>query len=184
MAVGKPCPFLSYRKFLNISCMTRNNDRTAAEQDHAAEAPRRRRRILRAGFFFMFRDARACIRALRENRPRGGRERSFMEERFHIIENYLMIRMPEEIDHHQAAALSRTADQYILQEPVKHIVFDFEDTRFMDSSGVGVVIGRYKKIACFGGRVYAVNADSQIQRIIRVSGLKKVLNVVEEDTDV
>ena len=107
-----------------------------------------------------------------------------MEERFHMIEDYLMIRMPEEIDHHQAAALSRTADQYILQEPVKHIVFDFEDTRFMDSSGVGVVIGRYKKIACFGGRVYAVNADSQIQRIIRVSGLKKVLNVVEEDTDV
>ncbi len=107
-----------------------------------------------------------------------------MEERFHIIENYLMIRMPEEIDHHQAAALSREADQYILQGPVKHIVFDFEDTRFMDSSGVGVVIGRYKKIACFGGKVYAVNADRQIQRIIRVSGLKKVLNVVEEDTDV
>jgi stage II sporulation protein AA (anti-sigma F factor antagonist) len=50
----------------------------------------------------------------------------------------------------------------------------------MDSSGVGVVMGRYKKIACFGGRVYAVNADRQIQRIIRVSGLKKVLHVVEE----
>ena len=53
----------------------------------------------------------------------------------------------------------------------------------MDSSGVGVVIGRYKKIACFGGKVYAVNADPQIQRIIRVSGLKKVLQVIEEGTD-
>ncbi|WWR15217.1 anti-sigma factor antagonist [Lachnospiraceae bacterium JLR.KK008] len=102
-----------------------------------------------------------------------------MEERFHMIEDYLMIRMPEEIDHHQAAALSEKADQYIMGKPVKHIVFDFEDTRFMDSSGVGVVVGRYKKISCFGGKVYAVNADRQISRIIQLSGLKKVLNVIE-----
>lgn len=102
-----------------------------------------------------------------------------MEERFHMIENYLMIRMPEEIDHHQAAALSEKADQYIMKQPVRHIVFDFEDTRFMDSSGVGIVIGRYKKISCFGGKVYAVNADRQIMRIIQLSGLKKVLNVIE-----
>lgn len=106
-----------------------------------------------------------------------------MEDRFHMIENYLMIRMPEEIDHHQAASLSAGADRYIMGRAVKHIVFDFEDTRFMDSSGVGVVIGRYKKIACFGGSVYAVNADPQIMRIIQVSGLKKVLHVVEEGTN-
>ena len=102
-----------------------------------------------------------------------------MEERFHMIENYLMIRMPKEQDHHQAEILSEKADLLILREPVKNIVFDFEETRFMDSSGVGVVVGRYKKISCFGGKVYAVNADRQIKRIIQISGLKKVLNVIE-----
>ncbi len=102
-----------------------------------------------------------------------------MEERFHMIENYLMIRMPKELDHHQAEILSEKADLLILREPVKNIVFDFEETRFMDSSGVGVVVGRYKKISCFGGKVYAVNADRQIKRIIQISGLKKVLNVIE-----
>lgn len=107
-----------------------------------------------------------------------------MEERFQMIENYLMIRMPEEIDHHQASVLSKTADSYIVREPVKNIVFDFEDTRFMDSSGVGIVVGRYKKISCFGGKVYAVNADRQVRRIIQMSGLAKVLNVIErEDKD-
>ena len=107
-----------------------------------------------------------------------------MEERFQMIENYLMIRMPEEIDHHQALVLSETADSYIVREPVKNIVFDFEDTRFMDSSGVGIVVGRYKKISCFGGKVYAVNADRQVRRIIQMSGLAKVLNVIErEDKD-
>lgn len=107
-----------------------------------------------------------------------------MEERFQMIENYLMIRMPEEIDHHQASVLSETADSYIVREPVKNIVFDFEDTRCMDSSGVGIVVGRYKKISCFGGKVYAVNADRQVRRIIQMSGLAKVLNVIErEDKD-
>ena len=102
-----------------------------------------------------------------------------MQERFQMIENYLMIRMPEEVDHHQASSLSERADEYIMKGPVKHVVFDFEDTRFMDSSGVGVVVGRYKKVSCFGGKVYAVNADKQIKRIIQISGLKKVLNVIE-----
>lgn len=102
-----------------------------------------------------------------------------MEDRFQMIENYLMIRMPEEIDHHQALELSEDADRYIVKKPVKNIVFDFEATRFMDSSGIGIIAGRYKKIACFGGQVYAINANSQIMRMIELSGLKKVLNVKE-----
>lgn len=102
-----------------------------------------------------------------------------MKDRFQMIDNYLMIRMPEEIDHHQAVMLSEEADRCILQKPVKNIVFDFEETHFMDSSGIGIVVGRYKKIACFGGQVYAVNANHQIKKIIELSGLKKVLNVKE-----
>ena len=102
-----------------------------------------------------------------------------MEENFRVIDNYLMVRMPEEVDHHKSVYISKTADEYIMKGPVKHVVFDFEDTRFMDSSGVGVVVGRYKKVSCFGGKVYAVNADKQIKRIIQISGLKKVLNVIE-----
>ena len=102
-----------------------------------------------------------------------------MEGRLQMIENYLMIRLPEEIDHHQAAKISKAADGYIIKEPVKHIVFDFEDTRLMDSSGVGLIVGRYKKIVCFGGKVYAVNADERIRRIIGLSGLKNILNIIE-----
>ena len=104
-------------------------------------------------------------------------------ENFKVIDNYLMVRMPEEIDHHKSSYISENADRFILRENVSNVVFDFEDTRFMDSSGIGIIMGRYKKIACFGGKVYAVNADPQIQRIIRVSGLKKVLQVIEEGTD-
>lgn len=108
-------------------------------------------------------------------------EEEVMEDRFQMIGQYLMIRMPEEVDHHQAVILSEKADRYILKEKVDHIVFDFEDTRFMDSSGIGIIMGRYRKIACFGGQVYAIHADSRIRRIIGISGLKKVLHIIEED---
>ena len=102
-----------------------------------------------------------------------------MEERFQLIDNCLMIRMPEEIDHPRAAGISEWADRYIMAEPVKNIVFDFEETNFMDSSGIGIIVGRYKKVNCFGGTVYAVHANSRIQKIIQLSGLKQVLHVIE-----
>ncbi len=101
-------------------------------------------------------------------------------EEFQIIDNCLMVKLPEEVDHHRAAYISENADKYIVQENVSNVVFDFQDTRFMDSSGIGIIMGRYKKIAYFGGRVYAIHADKQIQRIFRVSGLNKVVEVLSQ----
>lgn len=101
-----------------------------------------------------------------------------MAEDFQVIDNYLMIRLPEEIDHHRAGYISENADRYLVREEVRNVVFDFENTRFMDSSGIGIIMGRYRKISCFGGKVYAINTDSQIQRILQVSGLNKVVEVV------
>ncbi len=97
---------------------------------------------------------------------------------FQIIDNCLMVKLPEEVDHHQAAYICENADKYILTDKVAHVVFDFEDTKFMDSSGIGIIMGRYKKIACFGGKVYAIHADRQIQRILKISGLSKIVEVL------
>ena len=102
-----------------------------------------------------------------------------MADDFQVIDNCLMIRLPEEIDHHRAGFISENADRYLVREEVRNVVFDFENTRFMDSSGIGVIMGRYRKISCFGGHVYAIHADSQIQRIFKVSGLNKVVEIVE-----
>ena len=101
-----------------------------------------------------------------------------MEEDFKVIDNYLMIRMPNEIDHHHSAKISKTADEYIMDEEVGNVVFDFERTTFMDSSGIGIIVGRYKKIACFGGKVFAINADSRIRRILLLSGLHKIVEIM------
>ncbi len=100
-------------------------------------------------------------------------------EEFQIIDNCLMVRLPEEVDHHRAAYISANADRLLLQDRVQHVVFDFENTKFMDSSGIGIIMGRYRKISCFGGRVYAIHADRQIQRILKLSGISRIVEVVE-----
>lgn len=97
---------------------------------------------------------------------------------FQIIDNCLMVRLPEEVDHHRAAYICEKADSFILEDNVAHVVFDFEDTRFMDSSGIGIIMGRYRKIACFGGKVYAIHVDRQIQRMFALSGLNKIVEVM------
>ncbi len=99
-------------------------------------------------------------------------------EEFQIIDNCLMIKLPQEVDHHRASYICEQADRYLLQENVNHVIFDFEDTRFMDSSGIGIIMGRYKKIACFGGKVYAIHTDRQIQRILTMSGLNKIVEIL------
>ena len=95
------------------------------------------------------------------------------EGQFKLIDDYLCIKMPKEIDHHNAELLSRKIDRFILAGKVNHIVFDFADTEFMDSSGIGIIAGRYKKVQCLGGNVYILNAGKQVNRILLLSGIQK-----------
>ena len=106
-------------------------------------------------------------------------EKGINMEDFKIIDNYLCVRLPEEVDHHKSAYISENADKLILKEQVNNVVFDFEDTRFMDSSGIGIIMGRYRKIACFGGKVFAIHADRQIKRILTMSGLSRIIEIME-----
>ncbi|MDE6883728.1 MAG: anti-sigma factor antagonist [Lachnospiraceae bacterium] len=99
---------------------------------------------------------------------------------FKVIDNYLMIRLPDEIDHHKSVDISTKADRYIMSKKVGNIVFDFERTTFMDSSGIGIILGRYKKIACFGGKVYAINTDNRIRRILLLSGLQDIVEIISK----
>ncbi|NLL77415.1 MAG: anti-sigma factor antagonist [Clostridiales bacterium] len=107
------------------------------------------------------------------------RKEKRMEENFKVIDNYLMVKMPEEIDHHKSSYISENADRFIMQNKVNNVVFDFEDTRFMDSSGIGIIMGRYKKIACFGGKVFAVNTDNRIKHLLIISGLHKIVEIMD-----
>ena len=62
-----------------------------------------------------------------------------------------------------------------------HIVFDFSDTKFMDSSGIGVLAGRYRKISCFGGKVYVIHANRRIRKILEMSGIGDIVEMIDQE---
>ncbi|MBR4734074.1 MAG: anti-sigma factor antagonist [Lachnospiraceae bacterium] len=99
-------------------------------------------------------------------------------EEFQVIDHCLMVKLPKEVDHHQAGYYCKKADTFLFQPEVNHVVFDFEDTEFMDSSGIGIIMGRYKKIAPLGGKVYAINVGKQVKRILDLSGMSKLVEVL------
>ena len=103
-----------------------------------------------------------------------------LKDDFKVIDHYLCIKMPREVDHHNAGYIAGQADEMLCKSEVKNLIFDFSDTEFMDSSGVGIILGRYKKITCFHGKVYAIHVNMQIRKILHMSGLQKIIEVLEE----
>ena len=61
------------------------------------------------------------------------------------------------------------------------IVFDFSNTEFMDSSGIGVIMGRYKKVYMMGGEVWAVHTSERMKKILTMSGVMKIMQLYEEE---
>lgn len=106
----------------------------------------------------------------------GGRK---VEEKFQIIDNYLVVKVPEELDHHQSVFVRQNTDKLLLDERVEHVIFDFEKTRFMDSSGIGMIVGRYKQISSLGGKVLIANAGERVKKILLLSGLGDMIEWIE-----
>lgn len=86
-----------------------------------------------------------------------------------------------EIDMSITDALRRDVDRALEQNEVFNIVFDLAEVSFVDSSGLGVILGRYKKVAALGGRVFITGAGPQVKKVLDLSGL---LTLMEEHPSV
>ena len=105
-------------------------------------------------------------------------EESKVLDNYKVIEDCLCIRMPEEVDHHRSEEICKNADHFVLESQVANVVFDFEDTRFMDSSGIGILLGRYKRMHHMGGEVLVTGEDAKIRRLLRISGVYQVVGTL------
>lgn len=94
---------------------------------------------------------------------------------FEVREGVLIIEPFKDLDHHNALFIKEQADRLIEHQNIKHIVFDFEHVDFMDSSGIGVIMGRYKKVIFIGGRAAVIHVGSPVERIMRMAGLYKII---------
>lgn len=87
----------------------------------------------------------------------------------------LVVKIAGEIDHHTATELRDEVDREINLRNIVNLVLDFDGVSFMDSSGIGVIIGRYKQIRARGGKTMLIRVQPQVDRVLELSGLKKIL---------
>jgi len=95
--------------------------------------------------------------------------------KFDSRESILVVTMMGELDHHSAEEVRAKIDDRLDRERINKLILDFSGVSFMDSSGIGVVIGRYKKMIALQGKIYVVNTKSSIKRVFELSGMFKII---------
>lgn len=89
----------------------------------------------------------------------------------------LILEINEEIDHHMADKLRRDADYEIQRRNPKRVILDFDSVSFMDSAGIGMVIGRYKTATMIGAKMEMVNVKENIKKIFEMTGVLKIIPI-------
>jgi len=103
----------------------------------------------------------------------------FMEYNYIENQKVLIFRITEEIDEFKAKEIRRKADYEIERFMPKRVIFDFNSVSFMDSSGIGMVIGRYKQTSLLGGKMELANLRPSVRKIFEMSGVLRLIPEID-----
>lgn len=91
----------------------------------------------------------------------------------------LIIHLPAELDHHNCRNLKYETDLLMAENYITRIIFDFTKTRFMDSSGIGILLNRYKQMRAGGGKTSYYGAGPQVARVLKIAGIPGLMEQYE-----
>ncbi|HLR08179.1 MAG TPA: anti-sigma F factor antagonist [Bacillota bacterium] len=100
---------------------------------------------------------------------------------FVVKEDVLIVRLSGELDHHESERLRHEWKEKMYRTGVKHCILNLESVTFMDSSGLGVVLGRYKEVLQLGGEMVVCSISPSIERLFDMSGLFKIVRLEENE---
>lgn len=95
----------------------------------------------------------------------------------------LIVRIQGELDHCCAQRIRRDLDALLMDRTVRTLILDFSALTFMDSSGIGVVLGRYRMLRDRGGQMAVYGMDAQVSRLFRMSGLDKIIRQLDKQQE-
>ena len=101
-------------------------------------------------------------------------------QNFHKEGATLRIMLPREVDHHAAEEIRSAADHILETELIGQLIFDFSGTEFMDSSGIGMILGRYKRVRFMGGAVRLTGVSERVGRLLAMGGVYQMIGKEEE----
>lgn len=92
-------------------------------------------------------------------------------------DNKIIALLSGEIDHHNAKTLRQDIDFALRENQPEELVLDFSEVGFMDSSGIGLVMGRYKLMQEIGGSLIVRNPPAHIKKVMRLSGIDRLASI-------
>lgn len=98
-----------------------------------------------------------------------------------VKHDILLVRLSGELDHHTADELRSQITNTIENRNVLHIVLNLGNLSFMDSSGLGVILGRYKQINNNGGKMVVCSISPSVKRLFEMSGLFKIIRLEQNE---
>lgn len=97
-----------------------------------------------------------------------------MPVRINVTGEVLTAYLEGEIDHHSAVDLRNEIDHAIEKHMPSVVILDFRDVTFMDSSGIGLVMGRYKLLKSTNAELHITNTSPQIGKVMKIAGLERL----------
>ncbi len=98
-------------------------------------------------------------------------------------QNSLIAKISEEIDHHTAARMREAIDSRIFYLRPEQLILDFSAVRFMDSSGLALILGRAEVASAVGASVRLIGLSSQLLKLVRLAGLERIRNITVAASD-
>ncbi len=106
-----------------------------------------------------------------------------MESKFYEKDKLLIFKITDEIDDFSVQKIRRRADYEIERYMPKKVIFDFNCVTFMDSAGIGLIIGRYKFAKMLGGTVELANLTQSIKKIFEMSGILRLIPITNLESE-
>ena len=103
-----------------------------------------------------------------------------MECEYIPAQKTLTLKLTDEIDESKTDKLRRKIDNEITRFLPRKVIFDFSNVSFMDSAGIGMLIGRYKVVKMLGGVLEVKNCNKQVYKVFELSGILKIIPVINE----
>ena len=102
-----------------------------------------------------------------------------MEIIFEISGTTLVAELFGEMDHHSSEKVRKDIDETMVNYGAKHLIFDFSRVTFMDSSGIGIILGRYKKWKEQGGIIIVTGCSNPIRNILNMAGVFSLIEYMD-----
>jgi len=93
----------------------------------------------------------------------------------------LLLRLQGELDHHSAEQIRRLVDRELGKEGACNLILNLRGLSFMDSSGVGVILGRYRYLERLGGRMVLCNVPKTVRKVLDISGVPKIMPILTSE---